>query len=396
MNATTMPLFHAHADEGLERATRLLLLAFVAALQISIAAAQILLALTFVTWVALLVRDRRRPSWPTFFLPLVAYAAATLFSSAFSPDRVTSFVDDKQLVLFAIVPMVYDVARGRRALTVIDVIITIGAASAAYGIIQYTVLHYDNLGKRPEGALTHYMTYSGILMLVICAAVSRLVFGTRDRAWPALVLPALIVALVLTFTRNAWVGAAFALGLIFTLKDFRLTALLPVILLAAFVLSPEAISARMTSMFSANDPTGRDRLAMIEVGSKMIADHPLTGVGPNMVPRLYPQYRPSYAVNAVNPHLHDVPLQIAAERGIPALATWLWFLTALVVATVRLFRREAHPVLPATALAAIVAMLAAGFFEYNFGDSEFLMMFLVLVTLPFAAAHADGTADATA
>jgi len=44
-------------------------------------------------------------------------------------------------------------------------------------------------------------------------------------------------------------------------------------------------------------------------------------------------------------------------------------------------------VLPATALAAIAAMLAAGLFEYNFGDSEFLMLFLVLVTLPFAVTH---------
>jgi hypothetical protein len=40
-------------------------------------------------------------------------------------------------------------------------------------------------------------------------------------------------------------------------------------------------------------------------------------------------------------------------------------------------------------------MLAAGLFEYNFGDSEFLMLFLVLVTLPFAAARGDnGTASA--
>ena len=30
-------------------------------------------------------------------------------------------------------------------------------------------------------------------------------------------------------------------------------------------------------------------------------------------------------------------------------------------------------------------MIAAGMFEYNFGDSEFLMLFLVLVTLPYAA-----------
>ncbi len=32
-------------------------------------------------------------------------------------------------------------------------------------------------------------------------------------------------------------------------------------------------------------------------------------------------------------------------------------------------------------------MLAAGMFEYNFGDSEFLMLLLVLLTLPAAAAR---------
>ena len=30
-------------------------------------------------------------------------------------------------------------------------------------------------------------------------------------------------------------------------------------------------------------------------------------------------------------------------------------------------------------------MLTAGMFEYNFGDSEFLMLFLVVITLPYAA-----------
>jgi hypothetical protein len=32
-------------------------------------------------------------------------------------------------------------------------------------------------------------------------------------------------------------------------------------------------------------------------------------------------------------------------------------------------------------------MLAAGLFEYNFGDSEFLMLLLVMITLPFAEAR---------
>ena len=80
--------------------------------------------------------------------------------------------------------------------------------------------------------------------------------------------------------------------------------------------------------------------------------------------------------------------RLAAERGLPALALWL------VVRRRRprsgsVRRVPSRPGARAgrgAALAAIVAMLAAGLFEYNFGDSEFLMLFLGLITLPFAAA----------
>ena len=45
-------------------------------------------------------------------------------------------------------------------------------------------------------------------------------------------------------------------------------------------------------------------------------------------------------------------------------------------------------------LAALASMLAAGMFEYNFGDSEFLMLFLLIVTLPFAALRPSPSPDA--
>ena len=86
----------------------------------------------------------------------------------------------------------------------------------------------------------------------------------------------------------------------------------------------------------------------------------------------------------MNPHLHNVPVQIAAERGLPALAAWLCFIAVASIDLTRLLRRSRHKCLPAAALAAIAGMLAAGLFEYNFGDSEFLMLFLVLITLPYA------------
>jgi O-antigen ligase len=230
-------------------------------------------------------------------------------------------------------------------------------------------------------------------MLVLGVVVARLVFGTRDRAWAALVMPALVVALALTLTRSAWVGACVAVGVIFILKDLRLLGLLPVVVALFFAFAPDSVTSRMVSMFDLRDPTNRDRLAMARTGAAMIRDYPLTGVGPNMIPRLYAQYRDPDAVNAMNPHLHNVPLQIAAERGVPALLVWLAFIAVLVVALFRQFRSGRHPALAAGGIAAIAGMLSAGLFEYNFGDSEFLMLFLVLVTLPFAAAREDDAAS---
>jgi O-antigen ligase len=370
---------------GLERAALLTLLAFAAALQLSIFVADILLAITAGLWIALLVRNRERLEVPRMFWPLAAYAVVTLVASAYSVDPKTSFADCKQLVLFAIVPIVYRLLPGRRTLTAVDVIITIGAIEATYGIVQYGILHYDHLGRRVQGAMGHYMTYSGLVMLVACTATARIMFRRQDRIWASVVMPALLVALALTMSRNAWVGACVGIGLLFVLRDFRLVALLPVAAAVFISFAPAPITARLYSTFSLTDPSNRDRLAMIHAGLRIIKDDPLTGVGPNMVMQVYPHYRDASAQNQLNPHLHNVPLQIAAERGLPALAIWLWFIVTLTRDVARKCRSSALPSIPAAALAAIAAMLAAGMFEYNFGDSEFLMLFLVIVTLPYAA-----------
>jgi O-antigen ligase len=230
------------------------------------------------------------------------------------------------------------------------------------------------------------MTYSGLLMLVTCAAVSRVMFASHHRVWAALVLPALLFALGFTFTRSAWVGACVGLGILFILRDFRLLGLLPMAFGLFLVLAPTNLSSRLYSTFSLTDPSNVDRVAMMKAGGRMIRKYPLTGVGPDMVIQVYPSFRDKAYVNERTPHLHNVPLQIAAERGIPALIVWLWFIGALVRDFLR--RPSAFPSLSNAGLAAIGAMLAAGLFEYNFGDSEFLMLFLVLVTLPYAASRA--------
>jgi O-antigen ligase len=375
---------------GLEQAGAIALFAMAGAVQFSIAAAQILLAIALICWIILLVVRRERFEAPSYFWPLVAYGAATVVSASLSYDPRTSLIDCKQLVLFLIVPLVYRFVNGPRAYTLVTVVITCAAISAVFGIVQYGILHYDNLGQRPQGTLGHWMTYSGLLMTVIGVAIARVVFGNSGRTWAALVLPALGVAVALTFTRSAAVGACAAIALLFALKDFRLFAILPLLAAIFIVVAPGQIARRYESMFNLNDPTVRDRFTMLHIGERMIKAHPLTGVGPNMVQRLYVSYKGNDSlvgpdgVTHINPHLHNDFLQIAAERGLPALALWLWFVVALLRDTWQRFsagKRE----LAATAMATVIALLTAGLFEYNFGDSEVLMLFLTLVTLPAAA-----------
>ncbi len=374
-------------SDRLEQTGVLALAGVAGALQFSIAIAEILLALSLVCWFALLVSRHERFEVPRVFWLLAAYAAWTLVATAFSPDPRVSLMACKQMVLFLLVPVTYRFATGPRATAFVMVILTCAAASAVIGIVQYGILHYDNLGRRAQGTLGHYMTYSGLLMLVIGTALAKVLFGRRDRTWAALVIPALAVAMVLTFTRTAVVGACAAAALLFSLKDFRLLAVLPILAAIFLAVAPARLTSRFVSTFNLNDPTNHDRVAMLREGEHMVRDHPLVGIGPNMVEELYAKYRVPDAVNQVNPHLHNVPMQIAAERGLPALALWLGFVGVLACDLWQRFRSGERD-LAAAALAALVAMLAAGLFEYNFGDSEFLMLFLILATLPFAAARA--------
>ena len=71
-----------------------------------------------------------------------------------------------------------------------------------------------------------------------------MLFGRRDRIWAALVMPALAVAVALTFTRSAAVGACVAAALLFSLKDFRLLAVLPIVAAVFFALAPAGPDAR--------------------------------------------------------------------------------------------------------------------------------------------------------
>lgn len=356
--------------------------------------------LAAILWIVVAVQDARRPLTPPFFVPLLALAGWTFVSTIVSPDRLASLREDKQLLLYLIVPATMRLARGPRATTAVNAMIAVGSLGAFIGIVQALVTEPNELlHARPHGLLGHYMTYSGILMLIACAATAQLVYRGRDWVWPAVAVPALLIALAMSQTRNAWLGGIAGMGLVLMLRRRAWLVAVPVVI--AIALTVPAVRSRALSVFDPTNTTNLDRVSMLKSGVAMIKDHPLFGVGPNMVPREYLEHYkradakdPADQPGSTRAHLHDVPVQLAAERGLPALACWIWFLVVAWRDLWRQLRRGVAPALAATGLAAILAMVVAGLFEHNFGDSEFLIVLLGLVTLPFAAALSPDEAPA--
>ena len=385
-------------DSPLETVAVWLLGGSLALVQLNLAASETLLALAGLLWLTLAIREGRRPAVPAFFMPLAGLALWTLVSTAASADPAAGLREDKQLLLYAIVPMTMRLARGPRAQRVVTWIIAVGGVSAFAGIVQGIIvgnLNYDYLiHNRPHGLLGHYMTYSGVLMLVFGAAVAQLIYAEQEWIWPAVAVPALLVALAVTLSRNVWMGALAGVTVLLMLRRKSLIGAVLAVLVLALAVTP--VRTRMLSVFDPANATNRDRVSMLKSGAAMVHDHWLTGVGPNLVPREYlAHYKRADAVDpedqrgSTRAHLHNVIVQLAAERGVPALALWLWFVIAAAAGLWQMMRRGPAPALAASGLFALVAMFVAGLFEHNFGDSEFLILFLGLITLPWAARPSD-------
>ena len=145
------------------------------------------------------------------------------------------------------------------------------------------------------------------------------------------------------------------------------------------VLRPAPVMERLTL----TDASSSDRYFMWQAGIDMIRDNPVFGQGPGMIQAIYPDYRWPDAPNPATPHLHNNALQIAAERGLPCLAWWLWWVAAAMGDAYREWRRGGSRSWTAGgAFAFLAAFMAAGLFEYNFGDSEILMFAAPRVRAP--------------
>lgn len=321
---------------------------------------------------------------------LSTFALFSIVSAMTSASPWTSLAESKKLLLL-LVPLAMVGTLNRRATMLNLTLVMLAAAnlSAAFGIWQFFVGHSSDLQHRIQGFVGHYMTYAGLVMTSGVVALSGVLFSRTNKWLYAASLILIQSCLLLTLARNAWLGMVVAAVVLLAIKDRRLIFLVPVVASVLLLVQPDAVRYRVRSLLEL-DSSGRDRLVMIRAGMKMVAAHPWLGVGTDMVAPMYPIYVEPNAAKKSNPHLHNNAMQIAAERGLPTLIAWLCLVTLIAIESIRQIRAATQPdskMLAATALGVLIAAVVAGTFEYNFGDSEYQMLFWFLVSFPFVLAH---------
>ncbi|MFN7975480.1 MAG: O-antigen ligase family protein [Acidobacteriota bacterium] len=358
-----------------------------------IAVAQTAYGAALLIWIVKATKERGARATlvaPPALAAFATYTALTLASSFLSVSPRISLVRMREVALYGITfLLVNHVASRKRMETLVQCALLSGTVLSVWGIAQYAG-GANSTENRIRGPLTHWMTYSGIVVLTATTAMAYAAYHpcARRRIGYAAVALCASTAVALSLTRGAYIALTVALVTVVALRKPLLVLLIPVGLLLFVLLAPQPIRTRLASMYFLDDKTSIDRMYLWRSGFSMIADHPIFGVGLGMVGGQYESYRSPNAPKTVNPHLHNNLLQIAAERGIPALVAWLWFFGAIGWSMVsRLRHKDARSPALVAGFLALVAFQTFGLGEYNSGDSEVEMMLLFLLSLPFVDAR---------
>ncbi|MBI1747826.1 MAG: O-antigen ligase family protein [Acidobacteria bacterium] len=323
---------------------------------------------------------------PPFWLPIVAFMMTTSIAVFLSPELFLGLKAMKKFFLFVIMFLVFNRFRSFAQVDwLFRALFVVGLLSSIVGILQYPA---SDPSHRITGFLGHWMTFAGTQLILFTAILTFFLYYYKEARWAVVLLPVVTLALVLSLTRSAWVGAFFASVALVSVKRGRFLFLLPVILALTLALSPRAIMDRAKTLLTLEDRAIDVRFDMIKTGINMVKAHPWIGIGPNRISRVAYEYG---ADQTVAPryymHLHNNFVQLAAERGIPCLVAWLWLIAALMRDYYRMAKRislkdkRSYPL--AVAVSSLIGFLVAGLFEYNFGDSEVVMLLFFVLTSPY-------------
>lgn len=360
--------------DRLGAAVWLLLRLFALSIPFSIALAQTLLGVTLAVaarhwWVSGLPRMRTPLDGPILFFVVTALVAALVGLDA----RQSLWGLRTYLQILIVYLVAFHARLPQRALDLTRFFL--------FGMVitsSHTVFNTVSPWRLPN-FLPGEMTESGQLLFAIGISASLLLYRV---IWPRLLpftLALHTIALIANMKRGVWLGAIALITILGLVRSRRLI-LVTAMLLAVTVFVAPPVRARIEN-------TTRDlflpgnRYDIWRASVDVIRRFPM-GVG-----RKNGTILRDYAnIPKNHKHAHNNVLQITLEDGYLGLAAYLWWMGAFGWLSWRAWRRNAGADPEAAALSiavfsTLIGFQVAGLVEYNFGDTEVLEIFFVMMGL---------------
>lgn len=260
---------------------------------------------------------------------------------------------------------------------------------------------------RAKGFYGHFTTYSEVLQLIGSLILG--LFGASFFAWYRRRTGTDENYVYVSFSHIAFLLGCFGLtSLALLLSGTRASQL--GLLVSGFVMSIAAGSRKfvMAAIVIAipvcaigyyalqqtrqQDENSNYRKTMWRDGARLATSEPrhlLVGVGTDSIKTRWQEWGLFDGGHLPMGHFHSTPLQLAVERGMPALILWLIFLCILVRTFWRAVRSAndtfAQGVLLGC-LGAVAGFFTAGIVHYNLGDGEVAMVFYIVTGIGLATA----------
>ena len=288
------------------------------------------------------------------WLAVIVGLALVALPSAVDPSKGVRLVVQLCVGLLFVAGVVAVCSHTSDVRRILMTLVVVGGTACTFALASASQLRVQAGGaivaNRATGFFNQPNQLGGFAAFVFVVALTFAAASRRGslRLAGALASIGALVALALSLSRGAWIGAvvgAVTVGLL--LKEVRRRALVlgvPLVVLAiAFgALRPggtevQAVQERVATLASGTSPYETRPLIWREA-IRQIADDPFTGQGPASFPAASAKTRSEARIGA--DHAHNILLTVAAELGVPASIAVLGFAGAMLVRAIKAIRRQ--------------------------------------------------------
>ena len=203
----------------------------------------------------------------------------------------------------------------------------------------------------------------------------------------------LLVNLLLTYSRGAYVALALSVFVFILLIEKRLVVLMMFFVAILPMFLPPTILARLLSIVNLTDTSTMFRMAIWQGSIRMIGDFWVSGIGQGL--EAYHMVYPYYALAAAGTrHSHNLFLQMLVEVGLGGFLVFLGIVAYFFRVQANFLRNTQDlrlRVMSAAIVAGMIGFLIQSVFDYTFFNFSIVLGFYLFVGLgtAFARSYSD-------